>query len=62
VIVLIIATVLLIIDDYVVQDNTSMYDQLESVLRVRPNMDGYPHLSSSMFTSLRIMDASLVEE
>jgi hypothetical protein len=39
-----------------------MHDQLESVLRVRPNMDGYPYLFSSMLASLRIIDASLVEE
>jgi hypothetical protein len=36
VIVFIVATVSLIIDDHVVYDNTSTHDQIESVLRVRP--------------------------
>jgi hypothetical protein len=35
VIVVIIAVVSLIIDDHVVQDDTNMHDQIESVLRVR---------------------------
>jgi hypothetical protein len=39
-IVLIIVVVSLIIDDHVVQDNTSTYDQPESTLRVRSVRDG----------------------
>jgi hypothetical protein len=38
VIVVIVVVVSLIINDHVVQDNASMYDQSESVLRVRPAM------------------------
>jgi hypothetical protein len=40
VIVFIVATVSLVIDDHVVQDDASMHDQSESVLRVRPARDG----------------------
>jgi hypothetical protein len=40
VIVFIVATVSLVIDDHVVQDDASMHDQPESVLRVRPARDG----------------------
>jgi hypothetical protein len=39
VIVPIIVTISLIVDDHVVQDNISIYDQHKSVLRVRPNRD-----------------------
>jgi hypothetical protein len=39
VIVLIIIIVSLIINDHVVQDNISIYDQSESTLRVRPVRD-----------------------
>jgi hypothetical protein len=39
VIVVIVATVSLIIDDHIVQDNASTYDQIESALRVRPSRD-----------------------
>jgi hypothetical protein len=39
VIVVIIAVVSLIVDDHVVQYNTSMYDQIKSALRVRPIRD-----------------------
>jgi hypothetical protein len=40
VIVFIVAAVYLIIDDHVVQDDVSSYDQIESALRVRPVKDG----------------------
>jgi hypothetical protein len=40
VIVVIVATVSLIVNDHVVQDNASMHDQPESALRVRPTQDG----------------------
>jgi hypothetical protein len=39
VIVVIVATISLIVDDHVVQDNASMHDQPESALRVRPVRD-----------------------
>jgi hypothetical protein len=39
VIVVIVATVSLVIDDHIVQDNASTYDQIESALRVRPSRD-----------------------
>jgi hypothetical protein len=40
VIVLIIAVVSLIVNDHVLQDNTSKHDQSKNVLRVRPAGDG----------------------
>jgi hypothetical protein len=36
VIVLIVADVSLVVDDHIVQDNTSTYDQPKSAMRVRP--------------------------
>jgi hypothetical protein len=36
VIVVIVGVISLIVDDYIVQDDTSTHDQIESVLRVRP--------------------------
>jgi hypothetical protein len=39
VIVVIVATVSLVIDDHIVQDNASTYDQIKSALRVRPSRD-----------------------
>jgi hypothetical protein len=41
VIVLIITVVSLVINDHVVQDNASTYDQSESALRVRPVRDDW---------------------
>jgi hypothetical protein len=40
VIVVNVAVVSLIVDDHVVQDNASTYDQIENALRVRPARDG----------------------
>jgi hypothetical protein len=40
VIVLVIVTVSLLIDDHVVQDNASTHDQSKNALRVRPIVDG----------------------
>jgi hypothetical protein len=40
VIVVIVSAISLIIDDHIVQDNVSMHDQSESVLRVRSARDG----------------------
>jgi hypothetical protein len=40
VIVVIVSVISLIIDDHIVQDNVSMHDQSESVLRVRSARDG----------------------
>jgi hypothetical protein len=40
VIVVIVATVSLIVNDHVVQDNASTHDQFESELRVRLTRDG----------------------
>jgi hypothetical protein len=39
VIVIIVDTVSLVIDDYIVQDDASMHDQIKSALRVRPAND-----------------------
>jgi hypothetical protein len=39
VIVIIIATVSLIVDDHIVQDDASTHDQIENALRVRPGRD-----------------------
>jgi hypothetical protein len=39
VIVVIVATVSLVVDDHIMQDNASTYDQIESALRVRPSRD-----------------------
>jgi hypothetical protein len=36
VIVVIVGVISLIVDDYIVQDDASTHDQIESVLRVRP--------------------------
>jgi hypothetical protein len=74
VIVVIVVAVSLIIDDHVMQDNASTYDQSESVLRVRPAMmtsmlnlflvgrKHTPHLSLMLLDTLRRIDASFVEE
>jgi hypothetical protein len=40
VILIIVVVVSLIVDDHVVQDNVSTYDQIENALRVRPVRDG----------------------
>jgi hypothetical protein len=40
VIVVIIVIVSLVIDDHIVQDDTSTHDQIESALRVKPGRDG----------------------
>jgi hypothetical protein len=40
VIVIIVVIVSLVVDDHIVQDNASTYDQSESALRVRPTRDG----------------------
>jgi hypothetical protein len=40
VIVVIVATVSLIVDDHIMQDDVSMYDQIKNALRVRPVRDG----------------------
>jgi hypothetical protein len=40
VIVFIVVAVSLIVDDHIMQDNASTYDQIESALRVRPTRDG----------------------
>jgi hypothetical protein len=40
VIVVIIAVVSLVVDDYVMQDDASTHDQIVSALRVRPTRDG----------------------
>jgi hypothetical protein len=40
VIVVIVAAVSLVVDDYVVQDDAITQDQIENVLRVRPARDG----------------------
>jgi hypothetical protein len=40
VIVVIVADIFLIVDDYVVQDDTSTHDQIENVLRVSLVRDG----------------------
>jgi hypothetical protein len=40
VIVFIVVAVSLIVDDHIMQDNASTYDQIESALRVRPARDG----------------------
>jgi hypothetical protein len=40
VIVAIIVAVSLVVDDHVIQDNVTTYDQSESALRVRPIRDG----------------------
>jgi hypothetical protein len=40
VIVLIVAVVLLVVDDHIMQDNVSTHNQPESALRVRPVRDG----------------------
>jgi hypothetical protein len=40
VIVVIVATIFLVVDDHGVQDNASMHDQPKSAIRVRPIRDG----------------------
>jgi hypothetical protein len=66
VIVSIIAIVSLIVDDYVVQDDASTHDQIESVLRVRPIR--IASMLNLFFSRLKVhstsflIDASFVEE
>jgi hypothetical protein len=40
VIIVIVATVSLVVDDHVIQDNASTHDQPESEMRIRPARDG----------------------